>query len=443
MAATSETMVNTAETTEAPIAEAPATEAPAAEAAPEEPKQKWVLFMGNLPFAVSKDKVSSFFKDGGAEIVNVRIPMDKMKQEPKGFAFVEFPSEDAMLTGLKLNNTDLGGRQIKVERTAEKPNEGPHTKQEWTENTIVELRFALPTPYVRKVIGKKGDCIKRVSKESGAKAMFGEILPESWTIGPDLQHLSIKGNLNEIQAAVVLIAHEMLEFEEEKGRVDKRSRAPEGHISLTMLVPIDKIPMVIGQRGCRIKEIEKESGTVVDVQEDQIYSEKYVTFTGEKEPLGNAIRICAKGLPVETWDPQRPSVTPKMRGGRGEKGGPRGGRRGPPMGRFDGPPRRGPRGYDDYGPGPMSPRFRPPPRDYDDYYDSRGPPPRDYYDSRGPPAKRGRYNNGGSGGGGPSSFGRGPPPPRDFYAGGRDNGPRGGFDDRRDTRAPPADDFWY
>lgn len=387
---------------------APATEDPD----PEKEKAKHAVFMGNLSFTVTKQKVTDFYKEKGLTVLNLRIPTDKVSGEPKGFAFVEFDSAEDLATAVTFNGSDMAGRPVKIEKAQEpRPKNQPteqKTREPWSETSSFELRFAVPAPFVRKIIGKKGETIKRLSKESGARAMFGERLPESWTLGNDLQHLSIKGTAVEIQTCVASIVGEMIDFEKENGRVDEMSKAPEGHVPLTMLIPLDKIPMIIGQKGARIKEIEKLSKTSVDVQEDQVYSEKYVTFTGEKEEVGNAVVIAAKGLPVGTWDPERPSVTPKTR--EKGKGGGRGGR---------GPPPRGMGRYDDYG--PPSPRYRgPPPRDYDDRY-GRGPPrgpPRGYYDDydRGPPLKRGRAG----------SYDRGPPP-RGY---GRAPPPRGG------------DDFW-
>lgn len=433
----------------AAVVEAVVEEAVEPEQAAEE-KPKYVLFMGNLTFTVTKEKIIGFFQEKELEVMNLRIPTDKFKGDPKGFAFVEFNSSEAMATALTMNDTELMGRQVKIETTTEKrrdPDQPKKDREEWSDGSKVELRFAVPSPYVRKIIGKKGETIKRLSKESGARAMFGEKLPESWTLGNDLQHLSISGSLTQIQACVSAIVKEMVDFEEEHGKVDEYSRAAKGHVSLTMLVPVEKIPMVIGQRGGRIKEIERLSKTVVDVQEDQVYSEKYVTFTGEKDEVGNAVFIAAKGLPVDTWDPSRPCVTPKTRenGGKGGggKGGGKGGSRGGGGDRDRGGRMGGGKGkgrYDDYR-GPPSPRFRgPPPRDYDDRY-ARGPPPRgpprgydDYYD-RGPPLKRSR----GPGGGG---YDRGPPPPRGGgrYMDGGYGGGGGGYD-----RAPPSrggDDFW-
>lgn len=406
--------------------QAPAIEEPAAaeapvEAAPEVSsdvdKTKHVLFMGNLAFTVNKDKLITFFKEKELSVVGLRIPTDKVKGEPKGFAFVEFASPEDLETALVLNGTELMGRAIKIEKTVEKKDrEEGKPKQEWADASQVELRFAVPAPFVRKIIGKKGETIKKVSKDSGARAMFGERLPESWTLGNDLQHLSVKGTMDQVQAAVGLIVAEMIAFEKENGKVDEFSRAAEGHVSLTMLIPLEKIPMVIGQRGARIKEIERLSKTVVDVQEDQVYSEKYVSFTGEKDEVANAVAIAAKGLPVDTWEPSRPCVTPKTReNGRGGKGGGKGG-----------PPRGGGR-YDDRGP---HPRFRgPPPRDYDDRFGRgppRGPPRYDDFD-RGPPLKRPRPD-----------YERGPPPPRGGYGGGYGGGAGYG----RGPPPPRRDDFW-
>jgi len=406
--------------------------------------RKYSCFVGNLSYSVTDASLTAFFTESKLKVVSLRMPRDFKFKKPKGFAFVEFDSEEAQQGAVKLNGKQLDGRPINVEVTSAVKEPKDARRAEWTDESIVEMRFAMSCYYVRAVIGKKGEAIKQASQESGAKLMFGERLPESWNLGPELQHLTIKGKLEQCEKAILLISQIIIKTDEEKGNgqtLDKFSRAKYGQVSLTLVVPLDRIAMIIGSKGSRIKELEKETATSFDVQDDQLYDEKYLTITGTPEKVCTAVQQAARGVPVDAWDPMRPTVTPKTRsranerrnGGREGQDGGYGGRGGP---------RGGGRGYNDYGPSRGSPRGggggRPP---YDDYYDYppqrgyggydpepapkrfRGPPPsgpaRGYDDYSAPPQRGGprdRYEPSYDSYGGPPPPRRGgPPQPRGYW----------------------------
>lgn len=72
------------------------------------------LFVGNLPFSVSEQRLQELFERAGA-VASVAIPVDRETGRKRGFAFVEMDTQSAAEEAIKiLNGTDLEGRQIAV-----------------------------------------------------------------------------------------------------------------------------------------------------------------------------------------------------------------------------------------------------------------------------------------------------------------------------------------
>ncbi|XP_020397778.1 polyadenylate-binding protein 2 [Zea mays] len=71
-----------------------------------------LVFVGNVDYACTPEEVQQHFNSCG--IVNrVTILTDKFGQ-PKGFAYVEFVEVEAVQEAIKLNESELHGRQLKV-----------------------------------------------------------------------------------------------------------------------------------------------------------------------------------------------------------------------------------------------------------------------------------------------------------------------------------------
>lgn len=72
------------------------------------------IYVGNLPYSISEDELKSAFAKFGA-VTSVKIIMDKATGRSKGFAFVEMANSSEGNQAIKsLNETDLNGRNIKV-----------------------------------------------------------------------------------------------------------------------------------------------------------------------------------------------------------------------------------------------------------------------------------------------------------------------------------------
>ena len=72
------------------------------------------VYVGNLPFSVSEDKLKELFSAYG-EIEETSVIKDKFSGRSKGFGFVTFKNdEDAKKAISELNEKDVEGRNLKV-----------------------------------------------------------------------------------------------------------------------------------------------------------------------------------------------------------------------------------------------------------------------------------------------------------------------------------------
>ncbi|NXU83184.1 RBM34 protein, partial [Xiphorhynchus elegans] len=77
------------------------------------------VFLGNLPYDILDDAVREHFYVCG-DVVAVRVVRDRKTGLGKGFGYVLFENTDAVHLALKLNNSVLMGRKIRVQRTGQK-----------------------------------------------------------------------------------------------------------------------------------------------------------------------------------------------------------------------------------------------------------------------------------------------------------------------------------
>ncbi|XP_037677308.1 RNA-binding protein 34 [Choloepus didactylus] len=82
-------------------------------------RDKRSVFVGNLPYKIEESAVEQHFLDCGS-IVAVRIVRDQVTGVGKGFGYVLFENTDAVHLALKLNNSELLGRKLRVMRSVNK-----------------------------------------------------------------------------------------------------------------------------------------------------------------------------------------------------------------------------------------------------------------------------------------------------------------------------------
>lgn len=71
------------------------------------------LFVGNLPFSATEESVRELFAPHGT-IDSLALINDRDTGRPRGFGFIEMPSEDAAKAMQALNGRNFGGRDLKV-----------------------------------------------------------------------------------------------------------------------------------------------------------------------------------------------------------------------------------------------------------------------------------------------------------------------------------------
>lgn len=82
------------------------------------------IYVGNLVFDASEDQVRSLFEAYGA-VDKVNIVTDRDTGQPRGFAFVEMPDDDAAEKAMEgLNGSNLGGRNLTVNEARPKVDRG-------------------------------------------------------------------------------------------------------------------------------------------------------------------------------------------------------------------------------------------------------------------------------------------------------------------------------
>lgn len=71
------------------------------------------IFVGNLPFSATEGTLREMFEPFG-EIISLNLISDRETGRPRGFGFVEMNNTDGDKAIKALNNSEVDGRNIKV-----------------------------------------------------------------------------------------------------------------------------------------------------------------------------------------------------------------------------------------------------------------------------------------------------------------------------------------
>ncbi len=73
------------------------------------------LFVGNLPYQVDDAILLRAFESQGFQVASARVVLDRETGRSRGFAFVDFDSDDAAKAALgKMNGSEIEGRPMRV-----------------------------------------------------------------------------------------------------------------------------------------------------------------------------------------------------------------------------------------------------------------------------------------------------------------------------------------
>lgn len=78
------------------------------------------IYVGNMSYSTTEDQLEELFGQFGT-ILSVNIVFDRYTNKSKGFAFVEMEDEGSADEAIaSLNNTELGGRKLRVNEALNK-----------------------------------------------------------------------------------------------------------------------------------------------------------------------------------------------------------------------------------------------------------------------------------------------------------------------------------
>jgi cold-inducible RNA-binding protein len=79
------------------------------------------VFVGNLSYDVTRDELMQVFGAAG-KVVDAKVPTDRETGRPRGFAFVEFESDESAAKSIELlNGKDMKGRPLRVNEADSRP----------------------------------------------------------------------------------------------------------------------------------------------------------------------------------------------------------------------------------------------------------------------------------------------------------------------------------
>jgi hypothetical protein len=88
------------------------------------------LYVGNLPFSTTPDQLRDLFAPHG-EVVSVTLIEDRDSGRPRGFGFVEMDDTGADRAVQALDETDFGGRQLRVNFAKPRPDGARSESRDW------------------------------------------------------------------------------------------------------------------------------------------------------------------------------------------------------------------------------------------------------------------------------------------------------------------------
>uniref|UniRef100_H0WXK6 K Homology domain-containing protein n=1 Tax=Otolemur garnettii TaxID=30611 RepID=H0WXK6_OTOGA len=171
-------------------------------------------------------------------------------------------------------------------------------------NVTLTIRLLMHGKEVGSIIGKKGETVKKMREESGARINISEgNCPE--------RIVTITGPTDAIFKAFAMIAYK---FEEDI--VNSMSNSPatsKPPVTLRLVVPASQCGSLIGKGGSKIKEIRESTGAQVQVAGDMLpnSTERAVTISGTPDAIIQCVKqICVVMLEKMLESPPKGATIP-------------------------------------------------------------------------------------------------------------------------------------
>ncbi|KAM8800430.1 poly(rC)-binding protein 2 isoform 3-T3 [Rhynchonycteris naso] len=170
-------------------------------------------------------------------------------------------------------------------------------------NVTLTIRLLMHGKEVGSIIGKKGESVKKMREESGARINISEgNCPE--------RIITLAGPTNAIFKAFAMIIDKL--EEDISSSMTNSTAASKPPVTLRLVVPASQCGSLIGKGGCKIKEIRESTGAQVQVAGDMLpnSTERAITIAGIPQSIIECVKqICVVMLespPKGVTIPYRP-----------------------------------------------------------------------------------------------------------------------------------------
>uniref|UniRef100_U3D2A4 Poly(RC)-binding protein 2 isoform c n=1 Tax=Callithrix jacchus TaxID=9483 RepID=U3D2A4_CALJA len=153
-------------------------------------------------------------------------------------------------------------------------------------NVTLTIRLLMHGKEVGSIIGKKGESVKKMREESGARINISEgNCPE--------RIITLAGPTNAIFKAFAMIIDKL--EEDISSSMTNSTAASRPPVTLRLVVPASQCGSLIGKGGCKIKEIRESTGAQVQVAGDMLpnSTERAITIAGIPQSIIECVKqIC-------------------------------------------------------------------------------------------------------------------------------------------------------
>nr|XP_009675352.1 PREDICTED: poly(rC)-binding protein 2 isoform X5 [Struthio camelus australis] len=170
-------------------------------------------------------------------------------------------------------------------------------------NVTLTIRLLMHGKEVGSIIGKKGESVKKMREESGARINISEgNCPE--------RIITLAGPTNAIFKAFAMIIDKL--EEDISSSMTNSTAASRPPVTLRLVAPASQCGSLIGKGGCKIKEIRESTGAQVQVAGDMLpnSTERAITIAGIPQSIIECVKqICVVMLespPKGVTIPYRP-----------------------------------------------------------------------------------------------------------------------------------------